>query len=156
MKLRSKTYTTKDTAPPSSAETASLTSKGDVFSVASAVLSLHDMVWNETDDELLEVVKLSKDGLSGQFDKTPSTPFSEDTSWKKVAYSDWKGTLSISVAAPSGGSVAIWNEDGSTATVPASTSITANSEDSEVGKPVRPIVVNGATNNPLVAYPRYK
>ena len=93
MKLRQKIYTTKDTVPPSAAETVQLDSSGAVFTTASAILALHDMVWNETDDELLEVIKLDRNGTSGQFDKTPSTAFSSDTSWKRVKYEDWKGTL---------------------------------------------------------------
>lgn len=156
MKLRQKIYTTKDTVPPSSAETASLTSSGDVFTTASAVLALHDMVWNETDDELLEVIKLDRAGTSGQFDKTPSTAFSADTSWKVVKWADWKGTLSVSIASPSGGAVPVIDEDGNSTSLPASTSLTVNSEDTEVGVDVRPVIVDGTSNNPTVAYPRFK
>jgi hypothetical protein len=156
MKLRQKIYTTKDTCPPATtAASGTITSSGDVFTTTTAVLSKGAFVWNPTDDELLEVIKIDRAGTSGQFNKAPSTAFAAAASYKYVAKADAKGTLSISAASPSGGAADVIDEDGNSMALPVSTSITGNSEDAQVGKKVRPVIINGVTNNATVSYPQF-
>lgn len=149
--MPTKTYTTKDTVPPhTDVATITVTTSGAKYTTSAAnTFQVGDYIWSVAGNELRKIVDV-RSTTEGFMESA----FSSDLSAVAVdiiTKNDAK-VASISVAAPDGGSVTIWSKNGDSSTLPTSTSINRTAAGKDGGEFCEPIIVDGATNNPLVEY----
>lgn len=145
-------YAAKDTVPPSSTFTPTMTTVGVHYtlSVADTTLAKGDWVYDAAQDEVRQVLMVEST-TTGRLTEAFSSDLTADTI-KRIAKNTAK-MVSLSIAADKGGNITV---DG--VTVASGTSIVRNVNDIDAmsgGQFVTPAVVDGSTNNATVAYRKF-
>jgi len=147
--MPTKVYSTKDTVPPSTSGTGTVTTVGAKFTTsADNQLVVGDWVYNGS-GEWRKVVRVD-DATTGFLAESFTSDLS-GASLEIVKKNDAK-VSSIGISADQGADVPVIFNDGTSATIKSGSSVNYNASDKIGGEFVTPVEVDGATGSATILY----